>query len=146
MHSRLSLGVVLTVSALSIVTPGANGRKFYPDDPVSRDPETQDASAISELRQSEQYDFVENSFFDAGGQLYFIKFDPPSNPEMASGAEVIATKFFHAFGYHVPENYVAHIRREDLVIGEGADVEEKDGTEHGMKPRDLDLLLKKAAR
>ena len=38
---------------------------------------------------------------------YFVKFDPPSNPEMASGAEVITTKFLYAFGYNVPENYMA---------------------------------------
>ena len=35
---------------------------------------------------------------------------------MASGAEVISTKFFHAFGYHVPENYLATFRRDALVI------------------------------
>ena len=34
--------------------------------------------------------------------------------EMASGAEVISTKFFHAFGYHVAENYLATFRPEDL--------------------------------
>ena len=64
------------------------------------------------------------------GQLYFIKFDPPSNPEMASGAEVISTKFFHAFGYHVPENYIAtHPPRIDMVIAEGTTIEDEDGRE-----------------
>src|SRR5262245_22570990 len=28
---------------------------------------------------------------DAAGRLFFAKFDPPGNPEMASGAEVVAT-------------------------------------------------------
>jgi hypothetical protein len=196
---------------------GANGPKFFPDDPLWHDPETQDASAMKELPLSEQYDFAENSFFGAGdrtdqpavnvnsvdevpdsswftnragrnpwtvdqmvrgpdtgpgpvgptwtvvsgksegitpgltvrdgaGQLYFIKFDPPSNPEMASGAEVIATKFFHAFGYHVPENYVATIRREALALTGTSETEDEDRKEKTMRPRDLDALLRKAAR
>jgi hypothetical protein len=83
---------------------------------------------------------------DATGQLYFIKFDPPSNPEMASGAEVICTKLFYAFGYHVPENYIALVRREDLVIGEAARIDDESGRRRRMEPRDLDALLKKAAR
>src|SRR4029453_13129957 len=83
---------------------------------------------------------------DGAGQRYFIKFDPPSNPEMASGAEVISTKFFHAFGYHVPENYLAPIRRESLVIGESALVEDDNGRRRQMDTRDLDALLKRGAR
>src|SRR5215470_3280457 len=42
---------------------------------------------------------------DAAGRLFFCKFDPPGNPEMASGAEVVATKLLFALGYWVPENY-----------------------------------------
>ena len=64
---------------------------------------------------------------DAKGQLYFIKFDPPSNPEMASGAEVISTKFFHAFGYHVAENYLATFRPEDLQVAPDATMKDEDG-------------------
>ena len=44
---------------------------------------------------------------DSAGEIYWIKFDPEGFAEMASGAEVISTKFFHAFGYHVAENYLA---------------------------------------
>ena len=47
---------------------------------------------------------------DSAGEIYWIKFDPAGFPEMASGAEVISTKFFHAFGYHVAENYLATLR------------------------------------
>ena len=202
---------------LSILTAAAaNGPKFYPDDPLWKDPETQNASGLKEIPISEQYDFVENSFFGAGddtdiravnvntvdevpdsswftnrvgrtswpvdqvvkgpdtssgptgtwtivggksegiqpgltmkdstGALYFVKFDPPSNPEMASGAEVISTKLFYAFGYHVPENYIATVRREDMVIAEGTKFNDDVGRERTMKPRDLDALLNKVAR
>jgi hypothetical protein len=205
-----------TSAFLGVALVSATAPKFYRDDPLARDPETQDASAVREATLSQLYDFAENSFFgagehvdkravninsidevpdsswftnrvgreawtverlakgpdtnsgpsvpwtivsgkmegvapgftirDAAGQLYFIKFDPPSNPEMASGAEVISTKFFHAFGYHVPENYIATIRREELTIGDGARIDDENGRRRQMDQRDLEALLKRAAR
>ena len=194
----------------------ANGPRFYPDDPIARDPETQDASGVAKTRVSPTYDLVENSFGDAGdkerkravnvntidevpdsswftnrlgsrpmtvdeivrgpdrgtgptgawqvtglkregvtpgftikdgtGEVYWIKFDPRTNPEMASSAEVISTKLFHAFGYHVPENYLATFRRDDLSIAPGAMAKDEDNRDRPMKWRDIDEVLEKAAR
>jgi hypothetical protein len=193
-----------------------SGQKFYTDDPLWRDPETQDASKAQPIDLSQQYDFVENTFLnagdnaptravnvntvdevpdsgwftnrigreawaperisrgpdsgtgpapgpwtiigaksegitpgltirDSGGDVYFIKFDPPDHPEMASGAEVISTKFFHAAGYHTPENYIATVRRDQLTIGADA-VMNEDGRKRPMEARDVDILLELAAR
>jgi len=83
---------------------------------------------------------------DSTGQRYFVKFDPPANPEMASAAEVISTKLLHALGYHVPENYIATLHREDLIIGEGARLKGPDGQETPLTPNDLDTVLQQAAR
>ncbi|HET7219776.1 MAG TPA: hypothetical protein VFJ02_17085, partial [Vicinamibacterales bacterium] len=194
----------------------ANKPKFFPDDPIARDPETQDASAVRRSEISELFDFAENSFLGAGekvdkraenvntidevpdsswftnrlgreawavdrltrgpdtgsgpagrwtilsgkmegravgftirdeaGSTYFIKFDPPSNPEMASGAELISTKFLHAFGYNVPENYLAQVTRDRIVIGEAAMIDDDNGRRRTMDARDLDALLKRAAQ
>jgi hypothetical protein len=217
---RTQMRFAIVAACVSLVLSGgsrAAGPKFYSDDPIGRDPETQDASGVKSIPVSEQYDFIENSFLGAGervdkramnvntidevpdsswftnragsrplsieelvrgpntgpgprdgpwtivaaktegitpgltiqdsaGDTYFIKFDPPSNPEMASGAEIISTKFFHAFGYNVPENYIAHVRPEALVIGAGARVVDEDGRRQRMRQRDIDALLKKAAR
>ena len=210
------LALAVLILGLATVVPGA-GQKFYRDDPLWRDPETQDASAAKAVDISQQFDFIENTFLGAGdedarravnintvdevpdsswftnrigrdrwtteqlvrgpdagsgpaagpwtivgakaegitpgltirdsaGDTYFVKFDPPSNPEMASGAEVISTKFFYAFGYHTPENYVAIMRRESLVIGANAAIADVDGKRHPIEERDLEALLKKAAR
>ena len=38
---------------------------------------------------------------DPSGHLYQVKFDPPNNPEMASGAEVIGAAIYHAIGYNI---------------------------------------------
>ena len=191
--------------------------KFFDDDPIARDPETQDASRVQSIKSSEGFDFIENSFLKAGddtttramnvntidevpdsswftnragtpgwtpedapkgpdsgngpapgpwtviepktegvtpgmtirdsaGVVYFVKFDPPSNPEMASGAEIVSTKFFHAFGYNVPENYVVMVDRESIAIAPGTEMPDQDGRLHPMRPADIDALLERAAR
>jgi hypothetical protein len=83
---------------------------------------------------------------DSTGEIYWIKFDPRGFPEMASGAEIISTKFFHAFGYHVPENYVATFRREDLVIAPEATMKDEDGRPRRFTDADLDEILTNAAQ
>ena len=57
---------------------------------------------------------------DPSGRLYQIKFDPPDNPEMASGAEVIGAAIYHALGYNVVEGYVVDIDPAKIVIAPDA--------------------------
>jgi hypothetical protein len=65
---------------------------------------------------------------------------------MASGAEIIATKFFHAFGYNVPENYIATLHPASLTIAAGTEVPDEDGRLHPMRQADVNAVLAKAAR
>lgn len=219
MRSNLfrAVSAAWVVLAIAAVSGDAAGPKFYPDDPISNDPETQDASAVRPWDISNQYDLIENSFLGAGdsdarraanvntvdevpdsswftnrigtrsltndelvkgpdtgagpaagtwtvlskksegvtpgftirdatGEVYWIKFDPKSNPEMASGAEVVSTKFFHAFGYHVPENYVATMRRDSLALAPGATLRDRDGRKRPMTIDDIDDILELAAQ
>ena len=48
---------------------------------------------------------------DSEGRKYFLKFDPKSNPEMASAADVLGCKFFYDLGYNTPENYIVRFAR-----------------------------------
>lgn len=229
MHMDTRSAAAVASLAFLLSASGRTGvAKFYGDDPIWRDPETQDASSVKPIPVSDGYDLVESSFLGAGertdtravnvntidevpdsswftnrlgpitrspdrpitreppsiaelvkgpdsgsgpapgtwtivsdksegvtpglvirdsaGTAYFVKFDPPSNPEMASGAEIISTKFFHAFGYHVPENYIAAVRPDQLTIGADARITDDDGRERQMKSGDVDTLLKRAAR
>jgi len=218
MHTNIRTVVLVASLALLLSASGRAGvAKFYSDDPIWRDPETQDATSVNPIPISDGYDLVENSILGAGdradtravnvntidevpdsswftnrlghetssiadlikgpdsgsgpaqgtwtivsdksegvtpglvirdsaGTTYFVKFDPPSNPEMASGAEIISTKFFHAFGYHVPENYIAAVRPDQLTIGADARITDDDGRERRMKSGDVEALLKRAAR
>jgi hypothetical protein len=84
---------------------------------------------------------------DPSGQIYQIEVDPPSNPELASGAEMIGTAFYHAIGYHVVDVYLAEIDRESLVFAEGATIRDPlNGRRRQMKKYDLDNVFNRAAR
>ena len=73
---------------------------------------------------------------DRRGDRYLLKFDPPGYAELSTGAEVVATKFFYALGYHVPENYVTAFAFDRLELGDDVDLSRSE----------LRRLLAKAAR
>jgi hypothetical protein len=83
---------------------------------------------------------------DSRGDVYLIKFDPQSNPEMATAAELISTKFFFAAGYNVPENYLVFFQRSDLVVDANARISEGLGPERRMSEADLDRILARVDR
>ena len=57
---------------------------------------------------------------DPEKHLWQIEFDPPSNPEMASAAEVIGTAFYHALGYNVVEVYITDVDPAKIAIAPNA--------------------------
>jgi len=80
--------------------------------------------------------------------LWQIEFDPPSNPEMASAAEVIGTAFYHALGYHVVEVYVDDLDPARIQIAPTAKMRAPT-VPGGVRPfvrADLDAVLARAAR
>jgi hypothetical protein len=84
---------------------------------------------------------------DPTGQIYQIEVDPPSNPEMASGAEIIGTAFYHAIGYHVVDVYLAEIDRETLVLSAKAMIRDPlNGKRRRLEKYDLDRVFDRAAR
>ena len=83
---------------------------------------------------------------DAKGQLWFLKFDPPGFRGMATGTEVAVTKLMWALGYHVPENHIAYMRREQLVLGNSAKFTPPGGKRRAMRLEDIDTLLQRADR
>jgi hypothetical protein len=83
---------------------------------------------------------------DADGQRWFLKFDPPGFRAMATGTEVAVTKLMWALGYFVPENHIVYLRREQLVVGTGAQFRSPGGQARAMRLGDLDELLERASR
>ena len=77
---------------------------------------------------------------DSRGRKYVLKFDPMSNPEMASAADVITSKFFYILGYNVPENYIVYFDRQRLVVAADAKVNSP------ITDRDIDEMLHRVPR
>jgi hypothetical protein len=80
------------------------------------------------------------------GRLYQVKFDPPSNPEMASGAEVIGAAFYHAIGYNVVQGYIVDVDPAKIVIAPTATTVDMRGQKRRMIREDIDKLLARAAK
>ena len=83
---------------------------------------------------------------DSAGRQYLVKFDPLSNPELASAADVITSRFFYALGYNVPENYIVCFDRGRIEVGQGAMVKDAKGYKRPIRATDIDEMLAKAPR
>ena len=80
---------------------------------------------------------------DSNQRRFFIKFDPRTNPEMATSADAITSRFFHAMGFHVPDNNIVHFERDQLELGSDVSVPGRDGKTRKMTDRDLvEVFLK----
>jgi hypothetical protein len=83
---------------------------------------------------------------DAKGRRYLCKPDPLTNPEMSTAADVIGSKFFYAFGYNTPENYIVYFTRSEVSISPAARITPRGGRERRMNAGDLERVLRQAPR
>jgi hypothetical protein len=82
---------------------------------------------------------------DSRGDIYFVKFDPQSYPNLSTAVDVIASKFFYAMGYNVPENYIAYIDPGNLQIEPGTEVVIAGDHRESMSQRHLDEIFGRVA-
>lgn len=82
---------------------------------------------------------------DARGDIYVVKIDEPQFPEMASSSEVISTLIYYASGYFTPQNSIAFLDPDQLVVGSEATIT-KGGVRESMTQTDLDRLLARARK
>src|SRR5687767_11877761 len=85
------------------------------------------------------------TIMDGEGRSYLLKFDASGNPEMASAADVIVSKFLYALGYNVPENYIVRFRPEQLKLDAKSKFTDHYGKRRAMTERDLRDVLGKVA-
>ncbi len=81
---------------------------------------------------------------DADGQRFILKFDPVENPEIASVAEMVSSRLYHAFGFNVAEAYVVSLTRDRLVIADGATFTDAVGKRKVIDQVDIDHWLSNA--
>jgi hypothetical protein len=83
---------------------------------------------------------------DSTGEIWFLAFDPKSNPEGATGALVIASRIFWTLGYFQAEYYISEFSREQLAIDPKATFRPPSGRERPMKLKDIEPVLDRVAR
>lgn len=82
---------------------------------------------------------------DARGGRYLFKFDPPGYPHMASSANVIVSRLFHAAGYHVPADYKIVFDAGRLAVDPGAEFATPEGRSRPMTEADVETILERVA-
>ncbi|NVB80743.1 MAG: hypothetical protein HOV81_20270 [Kofleriaceae bacterium] len=64
---------------------------------------------------------------DARGVKYGLGFDGTDYPEVETGAAVVVNRLLWAFGYNVPDDRVAFVRPDELVVAPDAVVKDTQG-------------------
>jgi hypothetical protein len=125
------------------------GRRSMSIEEISRGPNQLEISSIDEwpIVQEKSSGITPGyRVRDPSGHLYQVKLDPPSNPEMASAAELIGAAIYHALGYNVVQGYIVEIDPARVVISEKATTVDFSGRRRPMTRRDVDRIFARGAR
>jgi hypothetical protein len=79
-------------------------------------------------------------------RLFQVKLDPPSNPGMASSAELVGAAIYHALGYNVVQGYIVEVDPRRIVISPTATTVDMSGQKRPLTRKDIDRLLARGAR
>ncbi len=79
---------------------------------------------------------------DAKRNLYLLRFDPPGYEGLATGAEMVSSRFLYALGYHVTENYIVRFPRSRLVASEEGQTVSSSGRPRRLVPSDISAFLR----
>ena len=83
---------------------------------------------------------------DSAGVVWFVKFDPPGYPAMATGTEVVVTRLFWGLGYHVPETHLATLLPGRIDDRRACPHHTPSGKQAPLKNSDIGQLLRRAHR
>jgi hypothetical protein len=78
---------------------------------------------------------------DARGVKFLIKFDPAGYPEQQTAAHVVVDKILWACGYNTTEDFIVHLRRDDLVLAPDATFTDVFGDKHRLDAALVDQKL-----
>ena len=83
---------------------------------------------------------------DANGETWFLSFDPPSNPEGATGAMAVANEIFWALGYNQVETFITTVDPAQIDIDPAATMRRPSGERTPLTRDDLDEVFERARR
>ncbi len=77
---------------------------------------------------------------DSKGEEYTLYFDSPDSIGMMTAAMIIASRFYHAIGYNVPQITLVSLSPENLIPQEGARFVDSSGFKRKLTQEKLDTL------
>ena len=78
---------------------------------------------------------------DSEGVVWFLKFDPPADRELSTGAELVVQRILHHAGWPVPEMQVFELALDRLVLDPRAEQKNRYNQTAPLAKRHLDSLL-----
>lgn len=78
---------------------------------------------------------------DARGDQYLLEFDPQGNLELVTGAEIIASRFYYALGYTVPQFTLLSIKPDQLQVAPDATTWEDTGFKKSLSQKRFEEYL-----
>jgi hypothetical protein len=79
---------------------------------------------------------------DAKNDLYLMRFDPYGHEGLATGAQMVTSRFLYALGYFVVENYLVRFERPQLVAHASGQAVSSAGKPRALVTEDIDAFLK----
>jgi hypothetical protein len=130
------------------------GRRAMTVDEIARGPNQLNITSIDDWPIVQEkssgitagYRVTDPSDRSARPRLYQVKLDPPSNPGMASSAELVGAAIYHALGYNVVQGYIVEVDPSRIVISPQATTVDMSGQKRSLTRRDVDRLLARGAR
>ncbi|MBI4711606.1 MAG: hypothetical protein HY767_04000, partial [Candidatus Omnitrophica bacterium] len=78
---------------------------------------------------------------DARGDEYLLEFDPQGNMDLVTGAEVVASRFYYALGYTVPQFTVLSINADQFQVAPDATTWEDTGFKKALSQKRFEEYL-----
>jgi hypothetical protein len=77
---------------------------------------------------------------------FLIKFDAAGYPEQETATHVIVDRILWACGYNTTEDFIVHLRRDDLILAPDATFTDRFGDKHRLDAELVDQQLRRAER
>ncbi|MFH1208869.1 MAG: hypothetical protein V1673_04860 [Candidatus Omnitrophota bacterium] len=78
---------------------------------------------------------------DARGDDYLLEFDPQGNMELVTGAEIVASRFYYALGYTVPQLTILLIKPDQFQVVPEATTWEETGFKKALSQKRFEEYL-----
>lgn len=120
-----------------------HSRKRFSEDELKQGPDSFTVPSGTFTIYKGKFEGITPGFFvrSEDGKKYLLKFDPMDYLELATGAEVVTSRFFHAIGYNVPSYKLVYIKKDQFEVAPDAEIYDDTGFQKKLTPERLEEFL-----